>query len=181
MKEYTIKELQEGMASGEISAHSITQRYLERIEKIDRNGPRLNSIIELNPDALSIADKLDVERKEKGTRGPLHGIPVLIKDIIDTADKMTTTAGSLALVGSKPLQDSFVAQKLREAGAVIRREIVFAQLNPFVEAPVGRIELHKRLSQGVVEQHMTRQGFIGYRHIEARSVHGGPPSGRQSG
>ena len=86
---------------------------------IDKHGPAINSIIELNPDALSIADALDQERKAKGPRGPMHGIPVLIKDNIDTADKMMTTAGSLALVGSKPPQDSFVAQKLRSAGAVI--------------------------------------------------------------
>jgi amidase len=89
------------------------------VEEIDKSGPAINSIIELNPDAPSIADALDQERKAKGPRGPMHGIPVLIKDNIDTADRMMTTAGSLALVGSKPLQDSFVVQKLRRAGAVI--------------------------------------------------------------
>jgi amidase len=92
---------------------------LSRIEEIDKHGPALNSVIEINPDALAIADALDKEAHEKGARGPLHGIPVLIKDNIDTADRMETTAGSLALLGSKPLKDSFVAQKLREAGAVI--------------------------------------------------------------
>jgi len=107
------------MKSGEISAHSLAQSYLDRIEEIDKHGPNVNSVIEVNPDALSIAEALDRERKEKGRRGPMHGIPVLIKDNIDTADKMLTTAGSLALVGSKPSQDSGVARKLREAGAVI--------------------------------------------------------------
>jgi amidase len=90
-----------------------------RIDEVDKKGPAINSVIEMNPDALSIADSLDQERKAKGPRGLLHGIPVLIKDNIDTADKMMTTAGSLALVGSKPPQDSYVAQQLRAAGAVI--------------------------------------------------------------
>jgi amidase len=92
---------------------------LARIDEIDKHGPAVNAIIELNPDAFAIADALDQERKAKGPRGPLHGIPVLIKDNIDTADRMMTTAGSLALVGSKPPKDSFVAQRLRAAGAVI--------------------------------------------------------------
>jgi len=117
--EATVTDLQARMNSGEISAHSLAQAYLSRIEAIDKNGPGLNSVIETNPDALSIADGLDRERKEKGARGPLHGIPVLIKDNIDTADRMQTTAGSLALVGSRPTKDSGVARKLREAGAVI--------------------------------------------------------------
>jgi amidase len=121
--EATIAELQRRMTSGEISAQSLTQAYLARIQKIDSrtaiSGPRLNAVIEVNPDALAIAADLDKERKAKGQRGPLHGIPVLIKDNIDTADRMQTTAGSLALVGSKPAQDSGVARKLREAGAVI--------------------------------------------------------------
>ena len=119
LDEITIAELQEGMNSGRYSARSITEKYLARIEAIDKQGPLLNSVIEVNPDALAIADALDKERKEKGARGPLHGIPVLIKDNIDTADRMATTAGSLALVGSKPPKDAFLAQKLREAGAVI--------------------------------------------------------------
>src|SRR5206468_6080045 len=101
------------------SAVSLTKKYLARIEEIDRHGPVLNSVLETNPDALSIAVALDAERKSKGPRGPLHGIPVLIKDNIDTHDRMTTTAGSLALRGSIPLQDSFVAKQLRDAGAVI--------------------------------------------------------------
>jgi len=119
LDEITIAELQDGMRSRKFTAHSLVEKYHARIDEIDKRGPSINSIIELNPDALSIADMLDQERTAKGPRGPMHGIPVLIKDNIDTADKMMTTAGSLALVGSKPLQDSFVAQKLRSAGAVI--------------------------------------------------------------
>jgi amidase len=119
LDEITIADLQAGMASGKFSAHSITEKYLARIEEIDKQGPALNSVIDVNPDALAIADALDQERKEQHVRGPMHGIPVLIKDNIDTADRMQTTAGSLALLGSKPTRDSFVAQKLRESGAVI--------------------------------------------------------------
>jgi len=119
LEEVTIAELQAGMKSGKWTARSLAEKYLSRIEKIDKQGPSINAIIELNPDALSIADSLDRERKAKGVRGPLHGIPVLIKDNIGTADRMTTTAGSLALVGSIALKDSFVAQRLRAAGAVI--------------------------------------------------------------
>ena len=119
LDEVTIADLQSGMTSGKYSAHSLARKYLDRIDEIDKHGPAINSVIELNPDALSIASDLDKERKAKGPRGPLHGIPVLIKDNIDTHDRMTTTAGSLALGGSIPLQDSFVAKKLREAGAVI--------------------------------------------------------------
>ena len=117
--EITIAELQDGMKSGKYTAQSITEKYLARIGAIDQAGPNIKSVIETNPDALAIAEALDNERKAKGARGPLHGIPVLIKDNIDTADRMMTTAGSLALVGAKPPKDSFVAQKLREAGAVI--------------------------------------------------------------
>src|ERR671932_850041 len=93
--------------------------YLRRVEEVDRRGPALNSVIEVNPDALSTADALDRERKQGRVRGPLHGVPVLIKDNVATADRMETTAGSLALVGARPQQDAFVAQRLREAGAVI--------------------------------------------------------------
>ncbi len=119
LEEITIAELQEGMKSGKYTARGITEKYLARIDTADKRGPAVNSVIELNPDALAIAEASDKERKQKGARGPLHGIPVLIKDNIDTADKMMTTAGSLALVGSKPPKDSMVAQKLREAGAII--------------------------------------------------------------
>src|SRR4051812_4018440 len=119
LEEITITELQEGMKSGRFTARSLVEKYTKRIEDIDKRGPAVNAIIEMNPDALSIAQELDRERKAKGPRGPLHGIPVLIKDNINTADRMMTTAGSLALVGSKPAKDAFVAQKLRAAGAVI--------------------------------------------------------------
>ncbi len=119
LDEATIADLQAAMTSGKYTAHSITQKYLERIEEIDKHGPALASVIEVNPDALAIADTLDKERAQKHVRGPMHGIPVLIKDNIDTSDRMQTTAGSLALLGSKPARDSFVAQRLRDAGAVI--------------------------------------------------------------
>ncbi|MGH9873167.1 MAG: amidase [Pyrinomonadaceae bacterium] len=119
LEELTITELQSGMQSGKYNSRQLVKKYLDRIDDIDKDGPRLNSLIEVNPDAMAIAEALDRERKEKGARGPLHGIPILIKDNIDTADRMMTTAGSLALVGSRPAQDSFVAKKLREAGAVI--------------------------------------------------------------
>ncbi len=118
-EEATIAQLQEGMQTGKLTAQSLVENYLGRIDAVDKHGPAVNAVIELNPDAAGIAAALDEERRTKGPRGPLHGIPILIKDNIDTADRMMTTAGSLALVGSIPAQDSFVAQKLREAGAVI--------------------------------------------------------------
>src|SRR5437868_2311917 len=116
LAELTVADLQAGMASGKYTARSLAEKYLARIEAIDRQGPALRSVIEVNPDALAIADELDKERKEKGPRGPLHGIPILIKDNINTADRMSTTAGSLALVGSKPAQDAGLVKKLRDAG-----------------------------------------------------------------
>ena len=119
LNEATIAELQDGMKAGTSTARALTEKYLARIEAIDRNGPTLRSVIELNPDAMALADLLDKERKEKGPRGPLHGIPVLVKDNIDTADKMATTAGSLALVGAKPTKDAAIVTRLRRAGAVI--------------------------------------------------------------
>jgi amidase len=119
LDEITIAELQDGMKSGKYTARSITEKYLQRIEEIDKRGPAINSVIEVNPDAVSIADSLDADRKAKGPRGPMHGIPVLIKDNIGTADRMMTTAGSLALLGCTPTKDSGVARRLREAGAVI--------------------------------------------------------------
>src|SRR5712692_7357300 len=119
LDEITIAGLQEGMKSGKYSARSIVAKYLERIEAIDKHGPAINSVIEVNPDALELAEALDKERKEKGPRGPLHGIPILIKDNIDTADRMSTTAGSLALVGAKPPGDAFLVQRLRAAGALL--------------------------------------------------------------
>lgn len=119
LDETSIRDLQARMEKGSLSATSLTRKYLARIEEIDRQGPKLNSVIERNPDAVAIAKELDRERKIKGPRGPLHGIPVLIKDNIDTHDRMTTTAGSLALVGSIPPRDAFLVEKLRQAGAVI--------------------------------------------------------------
>jgi amidase len=119
LDEITIAQLQDRMARGKASAVSLVKKYQARIEAIDRHGPRLNAVIELNPDALAIAAALDKERRSQGPRGPLHGVPVLIKDNIDTRDRMTTTAGSLALAGSIPPRDSFVAARLRAAGAVL--------------------------------------------------------------
>src|SRR5258706_2015858 len=115
-EEATIAELAAQMASGRLTSRALTEAYLERIREID---PKLSSVLEVNPDALAIADALDAERKAKGPRGPLHGIPVLIKDNIATADKMQTTAGSLALVGVKPPHDAFIVERLRAAGAVL--------------------------------------------------------------
>ncbi|HSD64588.1 MAG TPA: amidase family protein, partial [Ignavibacteriaceae bacterium] len=117
--EITITQLREGLKSGKFTVRSIVDHYISRIQEIDKRGPVINSVIELNPDATEISDALDKELKEKGPRSPLHGIPILIKDNIDTADKMETTAGSLALLGSKPVKDAFLVQKLREAGALI--------------------------------------------------------------
>jgi amidase len=119
LEEITIARLQDAMKSGRHSARAIVEMYLARIDEIDRRGPRLNSIIELNPDALAIADALDGERKAGRVRGPLHGIPVLIKDNIDTADKMKTSAGSLALADSIAPRDAFIVERLRAAGAII--------------------------------------------------------------
>jgi amidase len=119
LNEATIDMLQEKMKNGSYTSRSITQLYLDRIAAIDKNGPAINSVIEVNPDALEIADKMDAERKAGKVRGLLHGIPVLIKDNIDTGDKMMTTAGSLALEGHKAASDAFVVKQLRNAGAVI--------------------------------------------------------------
>lgn len=119
LNELTIGDLQKKMQSGQSSSAAITQLYLDRIEAIDKNGPNLNAVIEINPDALTMAKAMDEERKAGKNRGPLHGIPVLIKDNIDTGDQMMTTAGSLALEGHKAIKDAFVITKLREAGAVI--------------------------------------------------------------
>lgn len=119
MEEYSILELGKKIASGELTSHSLTESYLQRIETVDSNGPKLNSVLEINPDALEIADKRDQEYKSGKTRSPLHGIPILIKDNIDTRDKMQTTAGSLALEGSHARRDAFLVKRLRRAGAVI--------------------------------------------------------------
>ena len=119
LDEFDIDRLQESMASGKYTARKLTELYLKRIEQIDKQGPTLNAVIEINPDALSIADVLDTERKNGKVRGPLHGIPVMLKDNIDTADKMMTTAGALAMQGNIASQDAFIVTKLREAGAII--------------------------------------------------------------
>ena len=118
-QEKEITQLQQDYKAGTYSIKEVVQAYLERIEEIDKNGPKLNSIITVNPDAIQIAEELDKEMKQGKIRGPLHGIPVILKDNIDTHDQMPTTAGSRALKNSHPLQDSYVAKKLREAGAVI--------------------------------------------------------------
>ncbi|MEK6375290.1 MAG: amidase [Acidobacteriota bacterium] len=119
IEEQTAAQLQDLMRIGALSAVSLAQMYLARIDAVDKHGPAINSIIELNPDAIAIAEELDRERKAKGPRGPMHGIPILIKDNIDTADRMHTTAGSLALAGSIAARDAAVVKRLRESGAVI--------------------------------------------------------------
>jgi amidase len=119
LQEWTISELQSMMTTGELTSRRLTELYLERIEAVDRNGPKVNAIIETNPDALAIASSLDDERHHGKTRGPLHGIPILVKDNIDTHDRMQTTSGSLSLAGHIAPHDAFIVKKLRSAGAVI--------------------------------------------------------------
>jgi amidase len=118
-EEATLEDLQRRLAAGTLTSRRLTQSYLSRIAALDRKGPALHHVIEVNPDALAIAEALDAERRAKGVRGPLHGIPILLKDNVDTADKTTTTAGSLALAGSIPSRDATVARRLREEGAVL--------------------------------------------------------------
>ncbi len=119
LDEETISSLQEKLTSGSYTSEQLVEIYLKQIESIDKKGPNLNAIIEINPDAVSIAKEMDNERKNGKNRGTLHGIPVLIKDNIDTADKMQTTAGSLAMIGNIASQDAFIVKKLRDAGAII--------------------------------------------------------------
>jgi len=119
LNEITIDALQQKMQSGASTSQSITELYLKRIDAVDKNGPAINAVIEINPDAIAIAQEMDKERKAGKIRGPLHGIPVLIKDNINTGDKMMTTAGSLALVGNIAAKDAFIIQQLRAAGAVL--------------------------------------------------------------
>lgn len=119
LDEISIEALRAAFASGKYTVRSVAEKYLRRIDEIDQAGPTINSILQVNPDALQIADALDRELKEKGPRSPMHGIPVLLKDNIDTADRMETTAGSLALLGMKPAKDAYVVKQLREAGALI--------------------------------------------------------------
>ncbi|HVG64170.1 MAG TPA: amidase [Hyalangium sp.] len=119
LEEISVAELRDGMASGKWTSKQLTEQYLARIEALNTQGPSLRAVLETNPDAIAIAEALDAERRQGTIRGPLHGIPILLKDNIATHDKMTTTAGSLALEGSIAPEDSFVVKKLREAGAVI--------------------------------------------------------------
>src|SRR5215208_1871168 len=115
----SIADLGSRLRNGDLSIQTLVEQHLERIEALDRQGPRLRSVIEVNPEAMDIAGALDHELRTRGPRGPLHGIPVLLKDNIDTADQMLTTAGSLALVNSRPRRDAFVARQLRQAGALL--------------------------------------------------------------
>ena len=119
LEETTISTLQAGMTSGKFTAKGLATAYLQRIEELDRKGPALHAMLETNPDALAQATALDAERKSKGPRGPLHGIPVLVKDNVATKDRLQSTAGSLALVGVAPPRDAFIVERLRAAGAVI--------------------------------------------------------------
>jgi len=119
LEEMTMAEMQRWMAAGRFTARYLVERYIERVEALDWEGPATRNVLELNPDALEIAERLDTERRSKGPRGPLHGIPVIVKDNIDTADKMMTTAGSYALLGSRAKRDAFLVERLRAAGAII--------------------------------------------------------------
>lgn len=119
LNEITISALQRGMREGRYTARSVVELYLSRISALDHAGPKLHSVIEVNPDAIAIATALDAERKAGKVRGPLHGVPVLLKDVVDTADRMHTTAGSLALLRSIPPRDAFIAERLRAAGAIL--------------------------------------------------------------
>jgi amidase len=142
LNEATVDQLQKLMQDGKHTARSIAELYLDRIAAIDKSGPKLNAIIELNKSALDIADGLDKERKAGKLRGPLHGIPVLIKDNIDTGDNMHTTAGSLALTDHFAKQDAFIVHKLREAGAVI-----LGQDQPERMGQLSFLALNQRLEQ----------------------------------
>jgi len=119
LEETTIAQLQDGMKAGRLTSRGITQAYLDRIAALDRQGPTLRAVLETNPDALTIADAMDAERRRGKVRGPLHGVPVIVKDNIDTHDKLQTTAGSLALEGNIAARDAFIVERLRAAGAVI--------------------------------------------------------------
>ena len=135
VEEVTIAALQAAMESGRLTAEALASLYIRRIQAIDRSGPALRSVQEVNPDALAIAKALDDERRARGPRGPMHGIPVLLKDNIATADRMETTAGALALVGARPREDSFVVQRLREAGAVILGKASLSEWAYFKSVP----------------------------------------------
>jgi amidase len=135
VEEMSIAEIQAAIKAGRLDAESLVKMYLARIETIDRNGPTLRSVQEINPDAIPIARALDEERKAGRSRGPLHGIPVLLKDNIATADKMETTAGTLALVGARPREDSTIAQRLRQAGAIILGKASMSEWAYFKSTP----------------------------------------------
>src|SRR5882724_10579516 len=119
LEEATIATLQAAMNDGRLTAYTLIKYYQQRIQALDRSGPLLHAILELNPDALEIAADLDQERKQQGARGPLHGIPVLLKDNIATTDSMQTSAGSLALLGARPPREAFIVERLRAAGAIV--------------------------------------------------------------
>ena len=119
VEERSITEWQAAFSRGELTSRDLVERYLQRITSLDTTGPALHAVLETNPDALDIAASLDAERRAGKTRGPMHGIPVLVKDNIDTADRMHTTAGSEALVDAPPTRDAFVVERLRAAGAIV--------------------------------------------------------------
>jgi len=135
LEEVSIAQLQATMTAGRLDAETLVQLYLTRIQTIDRSGPTLRSVQETNPDAIAIARALDEERRAKRLRGPLHGIPILLKDNIATADKMETTAGALALVGARPREDSTIAQRLRQAGAIILGKASMSEWAYFKSTP----------------------------------------------
>lgn len=132
LEEVTIKHMQDAMASGEVTSRDLTATYLERIAQFDKSGPVLNSVLEINPVAIFIAERLDAERRQGKLRGPLHGIPILLKDNIDTADNMHTSAGTLALADSFALEDAFFVKKLRAAGAVLLGKTNMTELANFM-------------------------------------------------
>ena len=137
LEEATVAELQRAMTAGELSAVELARYYLDRIRDLDQGGPRVNSVLEVNPEALALAAQLDDERRTRGPRGPLHGIPILVKDNIDTGDKMTTTAGSLALEGSHADKDAFVVKRLRDAGAIMLAKVNLGELANGFESSLG--------------------------------------------
>jgi amidase len=119
LEEATIQDIQMAFESGELTAKALVLLYFNRIANFDKEGLTINSVLELNPDALFIAEALDIERSKHGSRGPMHGIPIMLKDNINTGDKMHTSAGSLALANSYASEDAFIVEKLRESGAII--------------------------------------------------------------
>ncbi|WP_238392650.1 amidase family protein [Paenibacillus antri] len=131
-EETTILEMQRGMENGSFRAKELTLYYMERISELDKNGPRLNAVLEWNPDALAIAEAMDREREVRGARGPLHGIPVLLKDNIETADRLHTSAGAMALADSYAAKDAFVVRRLRQAGAIVLGKANMSEMAKFV-------------------------------------------------